>query len=110
MRYVKRRKREGKFWGMTMVNRYGLTRISKSISLITCLREPSKALTIKAPTIISAPSTTNWLNVFFGIMLSEEPISARTLDRKVSMKVIEICNALLWEAPPIGNSVSLNPR
>lgn len=91
-----------------MVNKYGLTLIGISTSPITCLLESSKALTTKALTLISASSTSNWLNVFFGITLRKEPVSTKTRDKNVSIHVTKMCKALLWVVPLVGNSTSLN--
>lgn len=37
-------------------------------------------------------------------------MSIRTLDKRVSIQVKEICKAILWVALPMGYSASLNPK
>lgn len=93
-----------------MLNWWGPIQIGRSTTPITFLREPSKSRTISALVLILGPLNCNWLNVAFGITLSEAPVLTRTRDRRESIHMTEICSALLWAFPSGGDSASLNPK
>lgn len=69
--------------------------IGNSISPMTLLRVPSKALTIMALGFMKVSSMGSLTRVDFGMTFREEPLSIRTLAIKQSRHFTEICKALI---------------
>lgn len=88
-----------KVWGAIFI---GIT-----TTPITVLLDPSNALTISSLSFITSPLMVNLAREPLGITLREGLVSTKTLDRIVSMQLIEMHRSLLWFLPSAGSSTSL---